>query len=605
VSGWTSPARPGPVDRTVAGALLETLRLEGVDHVFGVPGGALAPVLVELKSDKEITYVVCRHEGGAAYVADGYARTRDGLGVVIVTSGPGATNALTGTLNADSSGTPFLVITGEVATSYYGRGYLQEGVDAPLDVAAVYRAATGWSEVVGSAADFPDLLFAALRIARGGPNRAAHLSIPVDIAGQPVPGYTPPPTPWSYRAPPAAVDRAGIEEAVAAIAAAHRPLLMLGDGCRAALRDPVALDHLVNAVETLSVPVVTEPDAKGLFPETHPLALRNYGIAACAWPKYYMCQVTAGGARVQYDTLVTIGAPLGDLATRGSSPYDPLLVPDGPFIQIDDDQAVIGRAFPITRGVVGDMRGALQTFTEIAARTTVDPAVARARRELVDAIKAGHDPSEPAIGPASADRVAPQQLITTIGEILPAGSHIWVDGGNCIGWCLNGLVVDPPSQAHLALAMGCTGFGVGAVVGGKLADPSATHLAVVGDGGFLMHIGEVATAAQYRLGAIWVVLADHDLAMVSQGMAAQTRDPSFRDYYKVGWSDLATAAQGLGAHAVTVHTLAATREALRHAVHAARDGTPQVLVVDIDRDAVPPYFPPRYPPLDDGAGPGR
>lgn len=608
MGGWTRPS-PAPIGAppsagpTVAAVLLDVLEREGVRHLFGLPGGALVAILNELKSRRnQLTYVLCRHETGAAYAADGYARAGGGLGVVLVTSGPGATNALTGTMNADAAATPLLAITGEVATQYFGRGYVQEGVDADLDVISVFRGGAGYSEIVGSAADFPELLFSALRVARGAPNRAVHLSIPGDIAAAPVAGFTPPATTAAYRATLGFVDRAGVGAAVEAIATAQRPLLLLGNGCRAALRDAELLAQLTAAVEALAVPVITEPDSKGIFPETHELSLRNYGMASCSWPRYYLCDLTGGGRR-QFDALVVIGCSLGEFATYGWEPYDPILVPAGPFIQIDDDQRDIGRAFPITRGVVSEIGAALRVFAEEAANHTVEPAVAQARRTFIALIKNTHSPfADPVAAVSDTDPIKPQTLIAVLNEVVPAGGQVWVDAGNCVGWCLNGLVIDPPTRAHFSLAMGPMGFSVGAVVGGKLADPVAAGIAVVGDGGFMMQLGEVATAAQYGVGAIWVVLADHDLTMVSQGMAHLEDDPSFLHYYEIGWNDLAATAQGLGADAVMVRTVADTRAALVAAIARAAEGVPQVVGVVIDTSEMPPYYPPPYPPTPPPAG---
>jgi acetolactate synthase-1/2/3 large subunit len=142
---------------------------------------------------------------------------------------------------------------------------------------------------------------------------------------------------------------------------------------------------------------------------------------------------------------------------------------------------------------------------------------------------------------------------------------------------------------HTALAMGPMGFGTGAVIGARLAAPTIPCVAVVGDGGFLMQVAEVATAAQDGIGAIWVVLADHDLAMVSQGMAAVTHDPSYDNYYEIGWADLAAVARGLGATAYEIRTPDEATAALGDALAGAGLGVPQVIVATIDTSEAPPY----------------
>jgi acetolactate synthase-1/2/3 large subunit len=580
-----------PSDQTepsidVATALLEFLKLEGVDHVFGIPGGALVSMLKALKADGGVTYYICRHETGAAYMADGYARVSGELGVVVVTSGPGATNALTGAMNADASHSPVLVITGEVKEQFLGRGYLQDGVDAGLDVVEVFGNALGYSEIISSPANVDEFFTGAMRKMWGLPRRAAHLSLPDDVAESTATGFRLPKSRDTYRAKSvAAVDDGAVDDAVHAIVEARRPLLMLGNDCRRALGDEDVLGGFTKAVEHLSVPVMTSPNAKGIFPETHELSLRNYGIAGCRWPKLYF---DWHGER--YDALVVVGSALGQLTT---DTWDESLVPDGAFVQMHEDPNVIGRAFPITTGVVGETVAVLRSFIRAANSALVDSDVAKDRAQLIDDIRK-ESPHVDADKRTSNDTpIKPQALARLVSEMILKGGHIFVDAGNCVGWCLHDMVIDPPTRIHSSLAMGPMGFATAAVVGAKLAAPRATCLAVVGDGGFMMHVGEVATAAQYRIGAIWVVLADHDLAMVSQGMAQVTRDAGFERYYKLAWTDLAAVAEGLGAKAWKVEAVDETTDALLRAFDGASRGIPQVIVATIDRTEKPPY---RYPP---------
>jgi acetolactate synthase-1/2/3 large subunit len=180
-----------------------------------------------------------------------------------------------------------------------------------------------------------------------------------------------------------------------------------------------------------------------------------------------------------------------------------------------------------------------------------------------------------------------------LGQGLPSGSEVFVDAGNSVGWALHYLELDPPTRVHSALAMGPMGFAVGAVVGAKLAAPERTCVAICGDGAFLMHGNEVSTAAAHGLGAIWVVLDDQDLAMVSQGMNHFFPDPggTWTDYYSLGHNDLAAFAQALGADAYKVQGVQDMQHALATAVTAASvAGKPQVIVVHIDKTPVPPYY---------------
>jgi acetolactate synthase-1/2/3 large subunit len=175
-----------------------------------------------------------------------------------------------------------------------------------------------------------------------------------------------------------------------------------------------------------------------------------------------------------------------------------------------------------------------------------------------------------------------------------SSGHIFIDAGNCVGWSLNNLVVNPPLAYHSALDMGPMGFGVCAVVGAKIAAPDETCLAIVGDGAFMMHAAEVSTAAAHRVGAIWVVLYDNDLAMVSQGMG-QLFPPAadWEDYYALGAPDLVKVAEGFGADAVAItqtQTPAVFSEALQTAIQNANESSkPQVIVVSVDTQPMPPY----------------
>ncbi len=594
-SAWAEGGRPES-GRTVAQLLLDYLALEGATRIFGVPGGALVFILNELKQRREQFYFfVCRHETGAAYIAHGYASVTGELGVVLATTGPSATNALTGAMNAQTANCSLLTITGEVPQQYFGESYLQEGADARLDVGVIFRNAVEYSAVVSSEKNFATLFKQALRVARSLPPRAAHISLPNNIAGTSVTaeGSSPfPKTPGDYRVVPSGTDIRLVQLTFRELAAAKRPLIFLGNGARQALADPGRLQRFIQFVESFALPVMTTPDAKGIFPESHPLSLRNYGMCACAWPGLYM---GAPGAPDRCDALLVLGSSLGELATTvvATDPYCRALIPTGTFVQVDLEQGVIGRTFAVTRGIVADVGSTLDALCDASLAQRPDATAAAQRWSLVAEIRAAHSPFADPQGRASmASPLHPAALVRVINEVMPDG-HLFVDAGNCVGWSLNNLVVDAPLRFHSALGMGAMGFGVAAVIGGKIGAPDQTCLALVGDGAFLMHGAEVSTAAQHGVGAIWVVLQDNDLAMVSQGMGELFPPSSSWDqYYGLGAPDLVKFSEGLGAQAVAI-----TREqgpsafaaALHTAVRRAQGKRPQVIVAHIDTVAMPPY----------------
>jgi acetolactate synthase-1/2/3 large subunit len=580
-------------DVTPAELLLRYLAMEGATTLFGIPGAAVMQLLYELRVRSDtFDFVVCRQETGAAYIADGYARVSDGLGVVLVTSGPGATNALTGVVNADNCGTALLTITGEVKESVFGMAYLQEGIDCSLDVNEVYTAACAYSAMVDNPSNFCTLVEQALREARSVPRRAVHLSLPVDVSQQLIPTttgtLTVPASPANYRAAPAACDDEAITTILDSLLKADRPLILLGNGARTALR--TRQTPFADFVEKFAIAVMTTPGAKGIFPESDPLSLRNYGIAGCRWTTAYMGG-PAGGA--PFDALLVIGSSLGELATTVTQPftYSSELLPTGPFIHVDASPAVIGRAFPVDLGVVAEAGSTLDKLFA-AAHDRPTPKSAAARRKFIEQTKHDVAPAPPpSPNPPPPGTVDPIAVMYALNKALPSGSQVFFDCGNCVGWSLAYLEIDPPSELHSALAMGPMGFAVGAVIGAKLALPDSACLAITGDGAFVMHAGEVATAAQHGAGAIWVVLGDGDLKMVSQGMAEFYPGMNWSDYYASGAPDLVGLAQSLGAQATLV-TDAADLDAAIGAALAGAANAPQVIVVTVDPAAEPPYYVP-------------
>jgi acetolactate synthase-1/2/3 large subunit len=576
---------------TVSQLLMRYLELEGVFTLFGVPGAAIMHLLSELKDQRAtFKYIVCRQESGAAYMADGYARVSGKLGVVAVTSGPGATNALTGTMNAQSAGVAMLTITGEVAEQFFGMGFLQEGTDAGLDVNAVFNNASGYSAIVTSPANFQTLFTQALRDALGLPHRAAHISLPDDVASMRLPSVRFPASPRNYRATPRGLDRPGIQKAFERLTSADRPLVLLGSGARDALQGP-RLAEFISIVERFALPVMTTPDAKCIFPESHPLSLRNFGVGFCEWTKYYMVPrlldpTLPGG----YDALLVLGTKLGGFATNK---WDPILIPQQSLVQVDLDQAAIGRVFPLDFGVVSEIGAAIDELFELAMSTEPGGSVG-SRREFIARLKREKSPYlQPDARDSTANPILPQAAMKCISEAMPPGSHVFVDAGNCVGWSLHYLTLDPPTRLYSALAMGPMGFGVAGVVGARLAAPDAICVAIVGDGAFLMHGNEVSTAAANRVGAIWVVLNDNDLGMVSQGMDHFFPDPSggWEDYYAIGAPNIARMAMALGADAFEVRSVDDMRHALSAAINAVSlDSKPQVIVVHVDTKQVPPFY---------------
>jgi len=590
---------------TVAQELLLYLGREGVTKVFGIPGGGLTELLIEFKNQRQaFEYVVCRHETGAAYIADGFYRATGKLGVVMVTTGPGATNALTGAMTAQNDGSGLLMITGEVPEQFFGKGYLQEGIDADLDIQQVYKAAAVYTAQVSDPIEAQTLIEQALRDAMTIPRGMAHISFPNNIpalsALPPAPPNGPPApvlipnSPANYRATPAGADHGAVVQALQALMACKSPLIFLGSGCRDALRDRNTLDKLVMFVERYGIPVMTTPDGKGVFPEDHPLSLRVYGFASNTWAPMWLQQKT-----VPYDGLLVLGTSLRGLSSNN---FNPMLVPanNGPFIQVDLDQQAIGRSFPVTQGVVGEVGAFIRQMADATLMAKYPPVAADVQTRLAEvaSIKQNSPFYSQEQYDSAASPIEPAAICRVLKATLPPESMIFLDAGNCVGWGIHYYVTNAPQEVHSSLAMGPMGFAVGAVIGAKMGRPDKTCVALVGDGAFMMHGAEVSTAQAHNVGAIWIVLDDADLHMVSQGMQYLFPDPNdvWGTLYRLGNPDLVKFAQGLGADAYLIDSPQQLQELMPKVIDAAdHQNRPQVIVAKINQSSLDPYFPPKPP----------
>ena len=614
------------VTPTVGEAILHFLDLEsnndGIVYLFGVPGGGIMHLLDLLKDKREkFRYIVCRQETGAAYMADGYYRATGKMGVVLVTTGPGATNALTGVMNANCDGSAVMLISGEVNQAYMGMGYLQEGEDSKLSVNDIYKAASNYSAILTSELSAVSILKQAFRDALVVPCAAVHLSLPDNITNANIPVDNLPKTVDNYRTQQHFVNVEDVEEILQVLRDAKRPLIFLGNGCRSALnyhegdsRNDLNhhdghhhRDQFIEFVEAWGIPVMTTPDAKGIFPERHALSLRVFGTANCIWPFYWLNLGRPAGITpydlTPYDAIVVIGSSLGDLAT--SKWYPNLMPQNGHFYQVDIAPETIGRSYPLKKGIVAEAGAFIKCIHENMHNYTPDRGVIDERKELLKTIKKDISPFfAQSQYYDNGNPFEPAALMRVLDQNLPVEkeTHIYVDAGNCVGWANHYLAMDHKWNIYSSLSMGPMGFAVGAVTGGKIGRPDATCICITGDGAFLMQGSEVSTAAQYRIGAIWIVLNDNNLSMVSQGMNQffhDAKDPEiWSELYELGQPDLEKYSEGLGAQAYTVNEPTELEKLLPLVLERANDNRrPQVIIVNIAKTSIPPYYNPLYNPV--------
>jgi acetolactate synthase-1/2/3 large subunit len=554
----------------VVDLLVQHLRLAKVTHLFGVPGGAITPLYQALAEQSSITPVLTKHEAGAAFMADGYARVRRSLGVCCTTSGPGATNALTGIACARADSVPVLLLSGQVALHTFGKGAIQDSSPHGVDVVRLFETVTKLSALLPSAASAPAIIQSAIRAALTGRQGPAHLSLPPDVLQQPVSGEA---APLRQYAPPARTcDPTAIEHAARALSTARKPCILAGFGVDASC----AWDELRAVAEALSVPVATTPRAKGVFPEDHSLSIGVFGVGGHPQAEAYLC-----GADV--DVLLVVGSSLGELQTNG---WDRRLQPRRSLIQIDIDPREIGKNYPVEIGIVGDAR---QSLVQLLAELRCTPWSTWTERTC-DAMRTHKLRVGRYLEPGKCDSestpLKPQRLIRAMQRILPDDTLFFVDIGNAMLWFPHYYEMRRPASYVINFGLGTMGYAVSAAIGGKLAAPDRPVVALAGDGAFAMQGMEIHTAVEHGLPIIWIILNDGGFGMVDHGESLLAGKQISPARYRQN-IDVAGVAESLGAIAHRVSSPTEFEEALRAALGC---GAPCVIDARIDRAEVPPML---------------
>ncbi|MDD5304226.1 MAG: thiamine pyrophosphate-binding protein [Elusimicrobia bacterium] len=554
---------------TVASLILEQLKLEGVRTIFGIPGGPATPLFDAFHGDSGLRLVAPRHEAGAAFMALGDARVTGRIGVCLLTTGPGATNAITAVAAARTDGLPVLVLTAQTATSSFGKGSLQDSTESGVDTVALFRPITKMSAMLANPAGAGGLLRQALRTAMTGRRGPVHLSIPTDLMRRPAAGGIL--APARYRSEPQLHDREAVRRCAGHLLEARRPAILAGHGVNLA----GAQAELLELAELLSIPVATTPKGKGAFPEGHALSLRVFGLASSPLSERYLLSEGA-------DALLVLGSSLHENSTSG---WDPRLGA-GLVMQQDIDPGIIGRNYPVSVALAGDakttLRELLFELRRRLARGEEGPAGALAAFARFKAGAAAYLDSEAML--SDAVPIKPQRLMAELDAAIPEDALIFLDVGNNTLWATHYLnATGRNAFIHNWGEFAAMGYGVAAAVGGKLAAPRRPVIAVVGDGGFAMAGMEVSTAVTENVSVVWVVLNDARLNAVHHGQTLQYAGRTIGTEFRR--MDVAGVAAALGAWARLVTHPGDIGPAVAAALASGR---PAVIDVRIDADEVPP-----------------
>jgi acetolactate synthase I/II/III large subunit len=560
-----TPRTPRMVD-----VFLGYLEAEGITHVFGIVGGLLYPFFAAVEASERLTLIHARHEEGAAFMADGFARTTGRLAVSAGTSGPGATNMLTGVACAFADGVPMLVVTGQAASQALGKGAAQEASREDIDIVEMFRPVTKYSAMVTGAETLPHHLRRALRLALSGRRGPVHLNVPVDLwAKASEETWFDPRT---YRPETRGFDRRAVQRAAEALLAAEYPVILAGSGVAAA----EAQDHLRALVELLPARVATSPKGKGVFPEDDPHSLGILGNAG-----HRDARDTILGTEV--DVLFTVGASLSETSTFN---WDPRLRPGKALIQLDVDVDRIGRNYPVDVPLVGDAQAILVELAYHIHRLIRDGASPASRWAECAPLTRGHARYEDGAARTSDQvPVTPQRWRVDLEEVLPHDAIVFSDIGGHMLFNLHHLSVGRGQRFFINLGFGSMGHGTVAPIGAALAAPDRPVFALVGDGCFAMNGMDLITAAEHDVPVIWIVennnmhgITWHCSKLLSGGTpmrAALYRRPL----------EVAALARAMGIHARIVERPGQMQDAVREAL---RLGGPAVIEVRVDGSVAPP-----------------
>ena len=475
---------------TGAQILIEILKQEGVDTVFGITGGAVIDIYDELvKTD--IKHIMVRHEQGAVHAADGYARTKRKVGVCLVTSGPGATNTVTGLASAYMDSIPLVVLTAQVPTSLIGNDAFQE-----VDIVGITRPCTKHNYLVRSIEDLAKAVKEAFYIARSGRPGPVLVDLPKDII-QGRASYKPLPIPSlkSYN-PTYLPNKKQLNKAIKLIQEAKKPVIFAGGGVILS----EASVELTKLARKLNAPVTGSLMGLGAFPGIDRLWLGMLGMHGT-----YRANMSIGAC----DLLISVGVRFDDRVTGKVGTF----APHAKIIHIDIDPTSIRKNIMVTVPIVADCKATLTELNRLmdAEGLTIDAA---SNKRWLDQIAEWK--STFPLAYEQKDIIKPQYVIEKLYELTEGKAIISTEVGQNQMWAAQYYHFDRPNAFLTSGGLGCMGFGLPAAIGAQVARPKELVIDIAGDGSIQMNIQELATAIQYKLPVKIVILNNRYLGMVRQ-----------------------------------------------------------------------------------------
>ncbi len=529
-----------------ADAIVKALEMEGVKHIFGIPGGAIIEVYDAL-FDSGIKHILTRHEQAAVHAADGYARATGRVGVAFATSGPGATNTVTGIATAYMDSSPVLVMTGQVGRSLIGNDAFQEA-----DITGITMPITKHNYLITDENEIPNIIKEAFHIAGTGRPGPVLIDLPKDVTTADIefdypekvnlPGYKP-----KYSGHPRQIKRAA-----EMIMKAERPVILAGGGVILAN----ATEELTKLAESIPAYVATSLMGKGSIPETHPLSLGFVGMHGAKYANY---------AVQESDLIIAVGIRFSDRTTGRVADF----APDARIIHIDIDPAEIGKNVDVDIPIVGDARLILNELIKHINH--------RKRKEWESRVE-GWKRDYP-LRFKDDGKLKPQYIIQKIWE-LQSDAIVTTEVGQNQMWAAQYFKVKRPRQFITSGGLGTMGFGFPAAIGVKTAFPENQVIDIAGDGSFLMNIQELATCVDFGINVKVMVLNNMFLGMVRQWQELFYDERYSATCLRCKEMTFEKIAEGFGAVGMTVEKQSEVEDALKEAFEI---DAPVVIDFRVDR----------------------
>ena len=481
---------------TGAQITIESLLAEGVDTIFGYPGGAILPTYDALVQNPALRHILVRHEQGAAHMAEGYARVSGRPGVVLVTSGPGATNTVTGIADAYMDSTPLVVICGQVPTNMIGNDAFQEA-----DVTGITRPCTKHNYLIRDVNDISRTIKEAFHIAGSGRPGPVLIDLPKDVQTAEAPFSYPETVSLRGYKPTLKGNIRQIERALEVIEQAERPLFYVGGG----VQWSGASELLIELVRGLKIPITTTVMALGVYPSEDPLSLGMLGMHGGYWTNM---------AVQNCDALIAVGARFDDRVTGRTSDFAPKAKK---IVHIDIDPSSISKNIRVDVPIVGDIKEVLQVMLgKVKTREQLAPRQ-KLWGEWRQHIMAWKQEKPLPYEIQGADgEILPRGVLEEINRITGGDAIVVTDVGQHQMWAAQMMKFTQPRSWLTSGGLGTMGYGLPAGIGAHFAAPDRQVVVISGDGSIQMNIQELSTAVQYHVPVKVVILNNHYLGMVRQ-----------------------------------------------------------------------------------------